>query len=208
MNTITIGSQKAMQTQKVFVLFLLCVICICLSSCKKRADSNTKLSHFEGNGIAFDYPSTLTIPPKDLFDIDKVREMQKPYGVELLTLMSSEPQRTILYLSRSKKEGSFESLYEEKKTLAAQVNSAGVDFMGDRFTKFSVEKTQLSGNVQALSEYGEKANGEVAVIYEFLKDGDGYAYGLLFIYDNRDYAESGAKIREKIVSSLRITAEK
>lgn len=166
---------------------------------KKPEDA---MSSFLSPDVSFDYPAFLTIPPKTCLDIDKVKEMQKPYGVELLTLLMSSDQRTVLQLGRSKKDATFDSLYKEKKDLASQINSSGVSMMGEQFTKFTVEKLQLSGSVPALFEYGEKANGEVAFIIEFLKNG--YDYALLFIYKNRYHAEAGAKERAKVVKSIKI----
>lgn len=58
---------------------------------------------------------------------------------------------------------------------------------------------------QALSMYGEKTNGEVAVSVEFL-DG-GYSYGLMFIYENREYAEARKAERERVVQSINVGSE-
>ncbi len=89
--------------------------------------------------------------------------------------------------------------------MADEINKGGIKVMGDRYTKFIVEKTHLSGDVPALSEYGEKANGEVAFALEFLNKG--YDYSLMCIYKTRDHAQSGAKDREKFVKSIVINAK-
>ena len=160
------------------------------------------LSHFQSQYLSFDYPVSLAVPPKARFDIEKVREMLRPSGVEILTILMSADMNTTIQVARTRREISFDALYQEKKSLADEINKAGIKVMGDQYTKFTVERTQLSGNVPALSEYGEKANGEVAVALEFLNKG--YDYTLMFIYKSRSYAQSGAKDREKVVKSINI----
>lgn len=159
-------------------------------------------SHFQSQYLSFDYPASLAVPPKARFDIEKVREMLRPSGVEILTILMSADMNTTIQVARTKREISFDALYQEKKSLADEINKAGIKVMGDQYTKFTVERTQLSGNVPALSEYGEKANGEVAVAFEFLNKG--YDHTLMFIYKNRSRAQSAAKDREKVVQSINI----
>jgi len=163
------------------------------------------LSHFQSENLSFDYPASLAIPPKARFDIEKVREMVKPSGVEILTILMSPDMTTAIQVARTKRDISFDALYQEKKSLADEINKAGVKVMGDQYTKFTVEKTQFSGKVQTLSEYGEKANGEVAFSYEFLNEG--YDYTLMFMYKSRGHALSGAKDRQTVVKSIRIKSQ-
>jgi len=170
-----------------------------------KKDSYVQLSHFEVDGIAFDYPSVLTIPDKTKFDVEKVREMMRPSGVEILNIVMSADMNTTIQVARTKRDTSIDALYEEKNSLAYEINKGGVNVMGYQYTKFTVDKTQLSGNVQALSEYGEKANGEVALALEFLNEG--YDYTLMFIYKNRSHMQSGAKDREKVVQSVKIKSK-
>ena len=160
------------------------------------------LSHFQSENLSFDYPDSLAVPPKARFDIGKVREMLKPSGVEILTILMSTDMNTVIQVARTKRNVSFDALYQEKKSLADEINKAGIKVMGDQYTKFTVEKTLLSGNVPTLSEYGEKANGEVAFTIEFIKYDHDYA--LMFLYKNRNYAVASAREREIVVKSLKI----
>lgn len=162
----------------------------------------TSLLHYSYASLSFDYPSYMTVPDKKKFDVEKVRDMLRPSGVEILTILMSADMNTGIQVARTKRDISFDALYQEKKSLADEINKAGIKVMGDQYTKFTVERTQLSGNVPALSEYGEKANGEVAVALEFLNKG--YDCTLMFIYKSRSYAQSGAKDREKVVKSIKI----
>ena len=163
------------------------------------------LSHFQSESLSFDYSSFFAVPPKAHFDIEKAREMARPYGVEILTILMSADMSTCIQVARSKRDVSFDALYQEKKSLADQINKSGVKVMGEKFTKFTVEKTQLSGNVPTLSEYGEKANGEAAFSFEFLNKG--YDYTLMFIYKSRSHAQSGAEDRQTVVKSVKIKSQ-
>ncbi len=175
------------------------------SSTGSNASEQQPDRHFARDSIVFDYPSALTTPDKTKFDVEKVREMLRPSGVEILTIMMSADMSTMIQVARTKRDTSIDALYEEKSSLADEINKGGVNVMGYQYTKFTVDKTQLSGNVQALSEYGEKANGEVAVALEFLNEG--YVYTLMFIYKNRSHMQSGAKDREKVVQSVKIKSK-
>jgi hypothetical protein len=167
------------------------------------ASQGTSLLHYSYAALSFDYPSYMAAPDKKKFDIEKVRNMLRPSGVEILTILMSADMNTTVQVARTKRDIPFDALYQEKKSLADDINKTGIRAMGDHFTKFTVERTQLSGNTPALSEYGEKANGEVAVVSEFLNKG--YAYSIMFIYKSRSYAQSGQKDREGVVKSIRIT---
>jgi hypothetical protein len=144
----------------------------------------------------------MKVPDKEKFDVEKVREMLRPLGVEILTILMSADMNKMIQLSKTKREISFDFLYQEKKSLADEINKRGVAVMGEQYTKFLVEKTKVSGNVPALSEYGEKGNGEVAVTLEFLYGGNDYA--LIFIYKNRALSQSEAKERESVIQSIKI----
>lgn len=170
--------------------------------CRGQEAGEAVLSHFQCENLSFDYPASLAVPPKARFDVEKVREMSTPSGVEILTILMSADMRTGIQVARAKRDVSFDALYQEKKSLADEINNAGIKVMGDQFTKFTVEKTQLSGNVPALCEYGEKANGEAAVSYEFLNTG--YDYTLMFIYKSQGHAQSGAKDRQTVLKSIKI----
>jgi hypothetical protein len=159
------------------------------------------LRHYSYACLSFDYPSYMTVPDKEKSDVDKVRDMVRRSGVEILTVLMSPDMNTTVQVARTKREIPMAALYQEKKSLADRISKSGVNIMGDEFSKFTVEKGELSG-VPALFEYGEKANGQVAVTLEFVEGG--YDYALIFIYKDRSHAQSGADHRESVVRSIKI----
>lgn len=154
--------------------------------------------------ISFDCPSYMAVPDKNEFDVEKVRDTLRPSGVEILVILMSADMSTTLQLAKTERDISMSSLYEEKKSLADEINKGGRNIMGEDYTKLAVERIQLTGDVQALSEHGEKANGEVAEVVEFLNEG--YDYSMMFIYKNGNLARSDSTARERIVRSIRIVA--
>ena len=163
------------------------------------------LSHFQSQRLSFYFPSSLVVPPKARFDIEKVREALRPSGVEILTVVMSADMTRGIQVTRTKRDVSFDALFQEKKLLADKINRAGIEVTGYKYTKYSVEKTQVSGNVPALSQYGERSNGEVAVILEFLDEG--YVYDLIFMYKDKMFAGSDATSREKVVQSTTLAEQ-
>lgn len=55
-----------------------------------KKKTSAQVTHFEVDGISFDYPSTLSVPDKTVFDIEKVRKMLSPSGVEILSVSTSQ----------------------------------------------------------------------------------------------------------------------
>jgi hypothetical protein len=165
----------------------------------------TLSQHYSYQSLSFDYPSYLSIPDKEKFDVEKVREMLRPSGVDMLTILMSTDMDLAIQVARTKRSILFDSLYQEKMVLAGEINRGGVNVMGEQYTKFVVEKSHLSGGTQALYEYGEKTNGEVAVTFEFLNEG--FDYALMFIYKNRELSAMRANDREQILKSIKITTK-
>lgn len=152
--------------------------------------------------ISFDCPSYLAVPDKKNFDVEKVRDTLRPSGVEVLVILMSPDMNTTIQLAKSERDISMSSLYEEKKSLADKINVVGQNVMGEEYTKLTIERTQLANDVQALSEHGEKADGEVADVVEFLSEG--YDYTMMFIYKSDNLARSDSTVRERIVQSIRV----
>jgi hypothetical protein len=165
-----------------------------------------EFQHFSGGGIEFDLPQSLVVPSKAEFDPDRVRRNYELQGIDFILFRRSNDGTVSLLVTRSKKSTTHDQLYKEKRQLAEEIQRGGVTLYGDRFVKFTVEPTSLSSNLQALIEYGEKSNGEAAVTYEFLSSG--YDFALIFIYKTKSAAERDRVTRDKVVSSLRITAAK
>jgi hypothetical protein len=152
--------------------------------------------------ISFDCPSYMAVPEKKDFDVEKVRDTLRPSGVEILVILMSADMDTTIQLAKTKRDISMSSLYEEKKSLADEINEGGRNVMGEDYTKLTIERARVAGDVQALSEHGEKANGEVAEVVEFLNEG--YDYSMMFIYKNGNLARSDSTARERIVQSIRL----
>lgn len=190
----------------VFGCLLLVMLCATLSSCRSGTSSpggislQHSLQHYSYPPISFD--SYLTVPDKTKFDVEKVRDMSRQAGIEILTILTSTDMNTTIQVARTKRNISFASLYEEKKSLADEISRAGMNVMQEQYTKLLVEKTQFFGTTEALSEHGEKANGEVAEAVEFLSGG--YDYVFMFIYKNKSLADSDATGREKVMQSINI----
>jgi hypothetical protein len=110
-----------------------------------------------------------------------------------------------LQIAKSRATFSFESLLAAKKALEQRVKAGPLELLGEQFTKFTVETTVLAGQ-KALLEYGEKANGEVGVMYRFLHQG--HCYLMAFIHDSKKSFERNAPLREIITRSLKLTMEK
>jgi hypothetical protein len=164
------------------------------------ATPGTAYTQYTGPSFTFLYPAYLQVPPPERFDIEKVRAMLAPQGVEILTVLMSQDGDRSLQVSRSRSNATFADLLQQKTNLAASINSQSMNVMGNQFVKFAVDEVQLPDGRACLRGYGTKSDGQVGITLEFLEQG--FDYALQFIYKNDVDANGEEVTRNKAISSL------
>lgn len=86
--------------------------------------------HYTHETLSFDYPSYYAVPDRRKLDVEKVREMMEPAGIEVLTILTSPDMNATMQLVRTKRDISFEALYQEKKQFSDEVNKGGGEHNG------------------------------------------------------------------------------
>ena len=160
-----------------------------------------KAKHFKSPEIAFDYPEEWASWPKDSFD--RMQTAAKSMGgIDLLALLKAPDERRLCQIVRNRNPASFESLFREKKKVADQVTSGGIEVMGQRYVKYSASVVTIAGGRKAVLASAEKSNGETGISYMFLSGG--YEYNVNFIYLNATDAIKGERLRMQVLDTLTI----
>jgi hypothetical protein len=160
-----------------------------------------KGKRFTSTEIAFDYPEAWASWPKESFE--KMQAAAKAMGgIDLLALINAPDLRRLCQIVRNRNPASFESLLREKKKVADQVTSEGIEIMGQRYVKYSVTVVTIVDGREAVLASAEKSNGEIGMSYTFLSGG--YEYNVNFIYLNATDAVKGEKYRSLLLGTLKI----
>ena len=161
--------------------------------------SSPSLQNFNGQGIVFDYPSSLSVASS----LQQMRSIMQSQGVELITVLRSSDDSLTLQVGRQQNPATIDSLYNDKRGVADTVNSQGMTLMGEKFVKYSVSKTTLPKQGILVIGYARKDNGQTGISYWQLHGG--YEYAVIFIYPNAQRADSGQALRNTIIDSIHIT---
>ena len=157
--------------------------------------------HFEGSGLSFDYPEAWVSWEKASFE--QMRSAMKAQGIDLIALLRAKDETCVMQVAKRRNASSFDSLYQGKKEVADEVTSEGIEIMGFRFVKYTVEVIDLPASGKAILGYAEQESGDTGISYQVLSGG--YEYNINFIYESATRAAKDEELREQIVQTLKIT---
>jgi tetratricopeptide (TPR) repeat protein len=161
-------------------------------------------AHFEGADISFDYPKNWIRWEDDSFE--RVRSFAKSQGIDFIVVLKTKDEARSMQAVKTKNPQSLDSLYQEKKQVADQVTSKGIEIMGQRFVKYSVMIVNLPNNQKAVLGCAERSNGETGISYQLLSGG--YEYNINFIYKIASAAAEDEQLRAKVMSTFKFVGPK
>jgi len=160
--------------------------------------TTTGFNYFTGNGISFDYP--LEFQPIQASSLQSMRGIMAQQGVELITVLISSDGGKTIQVARQQNPSSIDSLYAAKKQVSEQVNSQGMELMGTKFVKYTVERVRLIPNQEAVLGYAEANTGQTGISYAIPVNG--YEYGVVFLYKTSSDAKTDSSAREQLIESI------
>ena len=119
-------------------------------------------------------------------------------GVELITVLSAGTRQ--IQVGRQPNPSSIDAIYIAKKQVADQVNAQGMELMGKKFVKYTVEKISLTNNKEAILGYAEDSLGNTGINYAI--PANGYEYAVAFIYETASDAVADASARKQLINSI------
>lgn len=163
-----------------------------------KTDTYPLVNNFKQFGISFDYPSEWRNLEQNSFD--QMQRMLKSNGVELLVLLRSNDDAQTLMIGRTLNSSSFDYFFEQKKEVARQVTTKGLEILNKHYTRYDVDTVSLNQSMRAVFGNAEKENGETGISYQFLSRG--YEYDINFIYRNKTDAEKYKNLREQVMKTF------
>jgi hypothetical protein len=154
--------------------------------------------YFNNYGISFDYPAEFQSLTES--SLQSMRGVMAKQGIELITVLTSADGRKTIQIARQPNTASIDSLYAAKKQVADQVNAQGMEMMGTKFVKYTVERVQLSPNQKAVLGYAEDSTGKTGINYAIPVKG--YEYAVIFLYTTSSDGDTDSLIREQLIESL------
>ena len=117
-------------------------------------------------------------------------------------MIRSEDGTQVLQIVKSANPLSFDKFYEEKKKVADQVSTEGIEIMQQHYHKYAVAIVELPVYGKVAFIKAEKDNGEIGISYQLLSGG--YEYDLNFIYKERNVADEHIQLRQDVVKTFKI----
>lgn len=121
-------------------------------------------------------------------------------GVELITVLRSSDGRKTIQIARQPNPASIDALYMAKKQVTDQVNAQGMELMGTKFVKYTIERVRLSPNQEAVLGYAEDTTGKTGINYAIPVKG--YEYAVMFLYTTSSDAKMDSSMREQLIESV------
>jgi hypothetical protein len=176
-----------------------------LAAAGKSNEDPLQPKHYEKANLSFDYPRDWQFWNKAEFK--RMQDYMQSAGVELIAMFAPSEQSIIcVQIARSANPSAFETLYNDKKSIAEQVTSEGIEIMGERYVKYTVTAVDLQMGQKAVLGEAQKPNQQTGISYQMLFGG--HEYDVNFIYANPETALKHKECREKVMSSLRFIASK
>lgn len=164
-------------------------------------DASPGMIPFGTGDISLSYPDRFA--PLGNTSLEKMREVARPQGIEILTILTAGDSKDSIQVTRQTAESSIEGIFNEKMAIANEVAVNGsANVISMTFTRYEVEKLTLPDGTGAVKVSAENSEKGTAVTY--LLSEPGAIYNINFIYDSPERAESQNQTREALIGTLRL----
>ncbi len=158
--------------------------------------------HFEGSGIAFDYPQDWA-PDQEM--LARQQRLATP-GEEVLALVKAPEGKgyfQVVRRSPSHSHPSFDALYRSNKRLAdTTTKMAAKGIYGARYVGLTAAVVDLPNGQKAVLSTGKLGGDRLELSYIFLSGGR--EYHLEFFYGDKSRAARDEDLRRQILASFKI----